>query len=131
MIKLYRNKQGKKLYPVCSWENNQHKLYNAHDRIMNTICEAQEAGLEPPYEEQERIEKATMVHEVLKAKFRKLFKDKDLIWLLDEIIDSISTCPATEENIEILQRLGVLVDVLIDDDGREGVLRLRRRSYDG
>ena len=61
----------------------------------------------------------TMVHEVLKAKFRKLFKDKDLIWLLDEIIDSISTCPATEENIEILQRLGVLVDVLIDDDGRE------------
>lgn len=58
MMKLYRNKQGKKLYPVCSWENNQHKLYNAHDRIMNTICEAQEAGLEPPYEEQERIEKA-------------------------------------------------------------------------
>lgn len=58
MMKLYRNKQGKKLYPVCSWENNQHKLYNAHDRIMNTICEAQEAGLEPPYEELERIEKA-------------------------------------------------------------------------
>lgn len=26
---------------------------------------------------------------------------------MDEIIDSISTCPATEENIEILQRLGV------------------------
>lgn len=61
----------------------------------------------------------TMVHEVLKAKFRKLFKDEDLIWLLDEIIDSISTCPATEENIEILQRFGILVNVLIDDDGRE------------
>ena len=58
MMKLYRNKQGKKLYPVCSWENNQHKLYNAHDRIMNTICETREAGLEPPYEELERIEKA-------------------------------------------------------------------------
>ena len=66
----------------------------------------------------------TMVHDVLKAKFRKLFKDKDLIWLLDEIIDSISTCPATEENLEILDRLGVLVNVLVDEDGRnfiEGV----------
>lgn len=61
----------------------------------------------------------TMVHEVLKEKFRKLFKDKELIWLLDEIIDSISTCPATEENIEILQGLGVCVNVLIDDTGRE------------
>lgn len=61
----------------------------------------------------------TMVHEVLKRKFRKLFKDKELIWLLDEIIDSISTCPATEENIEILQELGVCVNILIDDTGRE------------
>lgn len=58
MMKLYRNKQGKKLYPVCSWEENQHKLYNAHDRIMIKIYEAREVGLEPPYEEQERIEKA-------------------------------------------------------------------------
>lgn len=57
-MKLYRNKQGKKLYPVCSWEENQHKLYNAHDRIMNKIYEAQEAEQDPPYEEQERIEKA-------------------------------------------------------------------------
>lgn len=61
----------------------------------------------------------TMVHEVLKERFRKLFKDEELIWLLDEIIDSISTCPATEENIEILQRFGILVNILIDDDGRE------------
>lgn len=61
----------------------------------------------------------TMVHEVLKEKLRKLFKDKELIWLLDEIIDSISTCPATEENIEILQELGVCVNILIDDTGRE------------
>ena len=32
MVKVYRNKEGKKLYPVCSWANNQHKLYNALDR---------------------------------------------------------------------------------------------------
>ena len=34
---------------------------------------------------------------------------------------SISTCPATEENIEILQRLGVAVNIIIDDNGREFV----------
>lgn len=27
-------------------------------------------------------------HDILKAKYRKIFKDKDLLWLLDEIIDS-------------------------------------------
>lgn len=61
----------------------------------------------------------TMVHEVLKERFRKLFKDKELIWLLDEIIDSISTCPATEENIEILTEFGMCVNVMVDDTGRE------------
>lgn len=30
-------------------------------------------------------------HEVLKMKFRRLFKDSELLWLLDEITDSIST----------------------------------------
>lgn len=49
----------------------------------------------------------SIVHDVLKAKYRELFKDEELIWLMDEIIDSISTCPATEENIEILQRLSI------------------------
>lgn len=31
-MKIYRDKNGKKLYPVCKWENNQHKLYNAWDK---------------------------------------------------------------------------------------------------
>ena len=34
-MKLYKTKDGKKLYPVCNWENNQHKIYNAHDIAMN------------------------------------------------------------------------------------------------
>lgn len=63
----------------------------------------------------------SIVHDVLKMRYRELFKDKELIWLMDEIIDSISTCPATEENIEILQRLGVAVNIIIDDNGREFV----------
>lgn len=36
-------------------------------------------------------------HEVLKHKFRKVFKDPELLWLLDEIVDSINT--ATEEDL--------------------------------
>lgn len=30
-------------------------------------------------------------HDVMKEKYRRLFKDPDLLWLLDEIIDSINT----------------------------------------
>ena len=30
----------------------------------------------------------TIDHNILKSKFRRLFKDKDLLWLIDEIIDS-------------------------------------------
>lgn len=37
MMKLYRNEEGKKLYPVCSWEQNQHKIYNADDRAHNRL----------------------------------------------------------------------------------------------
>lgn len=36
-------------------------------------------------------------HEVLKQKFRKVFKDPEFLWLLDEIADSINT--ATEEDL--------------------------------
>jgi hypothetical protein len=43
-MKLYRDKQGRKLYPVCNWEKNQHKLYNAHDRAYNRRWEAEERG---------------------------------------------------------------------------------------
>lgn len=61
----------------------------------------------------------TIVHDVLKKRYRELFKDEDLIWLMDEIIDSISTCPATEENIEVLEQFGVLVNITVDSESRE------------
>lgn len=42
-MKIYRDREtGKKLYPVCNWEQNQHKLYNALDRINNAIYDAEE-----------------------------------------------------------------------------------------
>ena len=53
---VYMNKEGKKMYPVCSWEANQHKLYNAHDRLM---CEFYEGNRsEDIFEKIDEVEKA-------------------------------------------------------------------------
>lgn len=49
-------------------------------------------------------------HEILKMKFRRLFKDSELLWLLDEIIDSISTA-----DIEDLRNIWLL-DGDIDEE---------------
>ena len=40
-------------------------------------------------------------HEILKSKYRRLFKDKDLLWVLDEIIDSVSTSDSGEQGVGI------------------------------
>ena len=45
-------------------------------------------------------------HETLKQKFRRKYKDPELLELIDEVIDSISTCPATDENIEFYRSCG-------------------------
>lgn len=45
-------------------------------------------------------------HALLKQAFRRKYKDPDLLELMDEIIDSISTCPATEENIDFYRSCG-------------------------
>lgn len=55
MAKLYRTKDGTKLYPVCSWEKNQHKLYNAYDRA---ILRRDEEETDAAYAEVERVEEA-------------------------------------------------------------------------
>ena len=47
-------------------------------------------------------------HEVLKQKFRKVFKDPELLWLLDEIVDSINT--ATEEDLIELSLFGEIAN---------------------
>lgn len=32
---IYDKETGKKMYPVCGWYSNQHKMYNALDRAHN------------------------------------------------------------------------------------------------
>lgn len=81
-MKLYKDKKtGKKLYPVCNWENNQHKLYNAHDRIMNAIYDG-----EADYDQLERIEKAMsafdscVINSMVYATYEDSILIKDYIW---------------------------------------------------
>ncbi len=56
MAKLYKDGEGRKLYPVCSFEHNQHKLYNAHDRAMNRLYDGDDS--EEAIAELERVERA-------------------------------------------------------------------------
>lgn len=51
-------------------------------------------------------------HEILKRKFRRLFKDAELLWLLDEIIDSISTA-----NIEDMRDIWLLDEDIDPETG--------------
>lgn len=58
-------------------------------------------------------------HELLKQKFRKKYKDPELLDLIDEVIDSISTCPATEENIEFYQSCGNEIRIVTSEEGKQ------------
>ena len=56
-------------------------------------------------------------HEILKAKFRRKYKDAELLSLIDEIIDSISTCEATNENIEFYASRNKRIKITTNNDG--------------
>lgn len=88
-MKLYKDKEtGKKLYPVCNWEKNQHKLYNANDRIWVEIYEARENGedTEKLYESLERLQRAMDAFErhIINGMVYATWEDglliKDYVW---------------------------------------------------
>jgi len=58
-------------------------------------------------------------HDILKQKFRKKYKDPELLFLIDEIIDSINTCPALEENIDFYAGQGKEIKIVTGDNGQE------------
>ena len=51
-------------------------------------------------------------HQILKQKFRRIFKDSELLWLLDEIIDSISTA-----NIDDMRNIWLLDEDIDPETG--------------
>ncbi len=85
-MKLLVNKEGKKMYPVCSWEANQHKLYNAIDRIQLALYEATDEEYDKLAEALERAEHAldvfnhTVVHGIVYATYEDSLIIKDFIW---------------------------------------------------
>lgn len=68
-------------------------------------------------------------HELLKDKFRRLFKDPDLIWFIEEVIDSIET--ATDEDRERLSKLLPIDRTILERDirGRHETPEERERRY--
>lgn len=75
---LYKNKKGEKLYPVCSFEENQHKLYNMHDRIINAIYDKPDD--ETLYEKRDRIEHVLAVsNTVIDGLIYATYEDSKLI----------------------------------------------------
>jgi len=54
-LKLYKDAAGNKLYPVCKWEPNQHKLHNAVDRAYLQMIDTEYD--ERACDEYERVEK--------------------------------------------------------------------------
>ena len=87
MAKLYRNKQGQKLYPVCSWEANQHKLYHVYDCAVLDCYDTEWS--EEACEKRDRIEHAIDVFDgcVINGLVYATYEDsqiiKDYIWAYD------------------------------------------------
>ena len=75
------NSEGKKMYPVCSWDKNQHKLYNAHDRAMLAVYDG--TGT---WEQVQRIEDALhafdshVIEGIVYATWEDSQLIKDYVW---------------------------------------------------
>ena len=58
---VFRTNNGNKLYPVCNWERNQHKIYNYIDRCKIAEQEAflngSESEVKEAYERSENAER--------------------------------------------------------------------------
>lgn len=89
-MKLYRTKEGVKLYPVCKWEPNQHKIYDANYRRYNYLNDLIDAGA--PSDEIEKADQAFqeaqelievfnryVIYGIVYAPYKDYLKIKDII----------------------------------------------------
>ena len=53
--KIYRNKDGEKLYPLCNWERNQHIFYNYADRCANAYYDSETQEAYDEWQEAQRL----------------------------------------------------------------------------
>ena len=86
MVKLRKNKEGKTMYPVCSWEANQHKLMNAYDRAW--LRRHDEDWSDESCAEMERVQRALaafdyVINGLVYATYEDSLLIKDIIWAYD------------------------------------------------
>jgi len=87
MAKLYKNKAGETLYPVCSWEKNQHKLYNAYDRAVVACYDTDWS--DEAMAERDRVEEAIsafdscVINGLVYATYKDSLVIKDIVWAYD------------------------------------------------
>lgn len=91
---IYRNEKGEKLYPVCNWERNQHKIYWYEDKCYNELQDLIYNTAEDFTEEEERYNEACAtlkafdknVHnDIVYATWQMSCKIKDVIALYNNL----------------------------------------------
>lgn len=86
---VLKDEKGTRLYPVCSWERNQHKLYATQVRIQNEVSDAEILGEKAPYSALERIDIAVkafdahVVNGIVYAPYEIGQMIKNYIWAYD------------------------------------------------
>ena len=83
-------------------------LHDVQEAMRKDVC-----GCQYCYKFDVRKYYPSINHDILKQKFRRVFKDEELLWILDEIIDSISTA-----NIEDMRSIWLLDE---DIDAETGI----------
>ena len=58
-------------------------------------------------------------HELLKVAYRRKYKDPNFLELIDEIIDSVSTCLATDENVKFYESMGKEIRIITGQNGEK------------
>ena len=61
-MKTYKDKNGNKLYPVCSWEKNQHKLYNALDKANIRMYDIRDGLIDGDIFEMDEMSGSNITH---------------------------------------------------------------------
>ena len=83
---------GRGVHPIVKQLRGYHKKINKNEHVyVPSIFMNDPQGTQYTLKLDVQKYYPSIDHEILKSKYRRLFKDKDLLWLLDEIIDSAST----------------------------------------
>ena len=79
-------RKGVRLYPVCKWYDNQHKLYNYNDKMYNKAHdEGTQEAFEAFYESERLLDvfHGNIINGIVYATYKDYCKLKDIIGYYD------------------------------------------------